>query len=97
MNLKLVDGIRPIAEGYGRSVAQIAIAWVLNNPVVTSALNGARAISEIEDSILAGDLELSADDIATITNLLETRQKELPPPPTGGPGGGPPGAPPGKK
>ncbi len=99
LNLKLVDGLRPIAQKYGRSVAQVAIAWVLRKPEVTSALNGARAISEIEDSILAGDFSLSAGDIATIDRLLEKREKELPPPPprpAGGGPGGPPGAPPAK-
>lgn len=98
LNLRLVEGLRPIAVKYGRSIAQVAIAWVLRKQEVTSALNGARAISEIEDSILAGDFELSGGDISTIDRLLEKRQKELPPPPPpGGPAGGPPGAPPGKK
>ena len=103
LNLKLVEGLRPIAEKHGRSVAQVALAWVLRKQEVTSALNGARAISEMEDSILAGDFELSPEEISTIDKLLEKRQKELPPPPPrpaggpggppGAPGGGPPGAP----
>jgi aryl-alcohol dehydrogenase-like predicted oxidoreductase len=99
LNLQLVEGLRPIAVKYGRSIAQVAIAWVLRKSEVTSALNGARAISEIEDSIKAGDFELSEGDIATIDRLLDKRQKELPPPPpppAGGGPGGPPGAPPGK-
>ncbi|MBN2074719.1 MAG: aldo/keto reductase [Dehalococcoidales bacterium] len=96
LNLKLVDGLRPIAQKHGRSVAQVALAWVLRKQEVTSALNGARAISEMEDSILAGDFELSDGEISTIDRLLDTRQKLLPPPPpppAGGGPGGPPGAP----
>ena len=99
LNLKLVDGMRPIAQKHGRSVAQVALAWVLRKKEVTSALNGARAISEMEDSILAGDFELSDGEISTIDRLLETRQKLLPPPPpppAGGGPGGPPGAPGGR-
>ncbi|MFC1900050.1 aldo/keto reductase [Chloroflexota bacterium] len=93
LNRKLVEGLEPIAKKYGRSVAQLAIAWVLRRPEVTSALNGARSTAEIEDSLLASDLELAKEDIAAIEELLAKRQKELPPPP---PPGGPPGGPPGR-
>ncbi len=97
LNLELVEGLEPIAEKHGRSVAQVAIAWVLRRPEVTSALNGARATSEIEDSILAGDFELPQEDITAIDKLLEKRQKKMPPPPPpGSMPGGPPGAPPGR-
>jgi aryl-alcohol dehydrogenase-like predicted oxidoreductase len=93
LNRKLVEALEPIAEKYGRSVAQLAIAWVLRRPEVTAALNGARSTAEIEDSLLASDLELAQEDIDAIENLLAQRQKEVPPPP---PPGGPPGAPPGR-
>jgi len=97
VNLKLVEGLDPIAKKHGRSIAQVAIAWVLRRPEVTSALNGARTISEIEDSMQAGDFELPQEDIDTIEKLLEKREKEMPPPPPRPPGGGPggPGGPPG--
>ncbi len=97
LNLKLAEELAPIAGKHGRSVAQLAIAWTLRRPEVTSALNGARAPAEIEDSILAGDFELPQEDITAIEKLLAKRQKELPPPPppgVGGPPGVPPGAPP---
>jgi aryl-alcohol dehydrogenase-like predicted oxidoreductase len=96
LNLKLAEDIKPIAAKYGRSVAQLAIAWTLRRPEVTSALNGARTPEEIEDSVLGGDLELSAQDLRTIDGLLAARETQLPPPPPpGGPPGGPPGARPG--
>jgi aryl-alcohol dehydrogenase-like predicted oxidoreductase len=93
LNLKLVEELTPIAKKYRASVAQLAIAWVLRRPEVTSALNGARVTSEIEDSVRAADLELSPEDIAAIEKLLTKRQRALPPPAprAGPPGGGPPG------
>jgi aryl-alcohol dehydrogenase-like predicted oxidoreductase len=98
LNLKLIEELKPIAKKYDASVAQLAIAWVLRRPEVTSALNGARVKSEIEDSAKAMDVELKQDDIDTIEKLLEKRRRALPPPtpragPPGGgrPGGGPPG------
>ena len=90
LNIRLAEELESIAEKYGRSVAQLAIAWCLRRPEVTAALNGARSSAEIQDSVLAGDLELRQEDIDEIENLLSKRQKELPPPP---PPGGPPGAP----
>ena len=51
LNVKLVEELTPIAKKHGASVAQLAIAWVLKRPEVTSALNGARVPSEIEDSV----------------------------------------------
>jgi aryl-alcohol dehydrogenase-like predicted oxidoreductase len=77
LNLKLAEELAPIAKKYGGSVAQLAIAWVLRRPEVTSAINGARSPSEIEDSIMGCDLEISQEDLAAIEKLLAERQKEL--------------------
>ncbi len=99
LNLKLVGDLSTIAKKYRASVAQLAVAWVLRRPEVTSALNGARVPSEIEDTVRAADLDISPEDIAAIEKLLEERRRALPPPPApraGPPGGNPPvGGPPG--
>lgn len=93
LNIKLVEELTPIAKKYNASVAQLAIAWVLRRPEVTSALNGAREVSEIEDSVRAADLDISPEDVAAIEKLLTKRQRAMPPPAPrpGPPGGGPPG------
>ena len=90
LNTRLVNGLKPIAAKYNASVAQLAIAWVLRRPEITSALNGARIPGEIEDSVKGAGLNISAEDIAAIEKLLVQRDKEMspPPPPPGGPGGG---------
>jgi aryl-alcohol dehydrogenase-like predicted oxidoreductase len=59
-NLKVVDRLKEIAAGYGKAVAQLAVAWVLSNPVVTVALTGARKPSEIEENVVAADWKLPA-------------------------------------
>ncbi len=95
-NIKLVTGLSAIAKKYNRSTAQLAIAWVLRKPEVTSALNGARTTAEIEDSIKGGDFDISAEDQATIEKLLAERLKAVPPAPQGTPPGAPgAGGPPG--
>jgi aryl-alcohol dehydrogenase-like predicted oxidoreductase len=85
-NLAFVEKLRPIAERNGRTVAQLAIAWVLRRLLrpfdgaqgglrsgqaeVTAAIVGARRPSQIEETALAGDWVLSAEDMAEIKTLL---------------------------
>jgi aryl-alcohol dehydrogenase-like predicted oxidoreductase len=76
-NLELVDELRKIAERNGKTVAQLAIAWVLRRPEVTSAIVGARRPSQIEETVAAGDWNLSPADISTIESLLGERVKQM--------------------
>jgi aryl-alcohol dehydrogenase-like predicted oxidoreductase len=74
-NLALVEKLRPIAERNGRTVAQLAIAWVLRRPEVTAAIVGGRRPSQIEETAPAGDWVISAEDIAEIDALLAERER----------------------
>jgi aryl-alcohol dehydrogenase-like predicted oxidoreductase len=76
-NLALVERLRPIAERYGKSVAELAIAWVLRRPEVTAAIVGVRRPSHIEETIGAGDWNLSPEVIAEIETLLAERERAL--------------------
>jgi aryl-alcohol dehydrogenase-like predicted oxidoreductase len=76
-NLALVEKLRPIAERNGRTLAQLAIAWVLRRPEVTAAIVGSRRPSQIEGTAPAGDWTLSAEDIAEIDALLTEREQAL--------------------
>jgi L-glyceraldehyde 3-phosphate reductase len=50
-NLKRVRALNEIAQARGQSLAQMAIAWVLRDPRVTSALIGARNVEQLDDSL----------------------------------------------
>lgn len=76
-NLAFVEKLCPIAERNGRTVAQLAIAWVLRRPEVTAAIVGARRPSQVEETAPAGDWALSAEDIAEIDVLLAERERAL--------------------
>lgn len=76
-NLELMEGLRPIAEGYGRSVAQLAIAWVLRRPEVTSAIVGSRRSVQIEETVGAADWDLTAEDMSQIDGLLQRREEVI--------------------
>ncbi|MCL5998563.1 MAG: aldo/keto reductase [Chloroflexi bacterium] len=72
-NLELVDGLRLIAQKYGKTVAQLSIAWVLRRPEVTAAIVGARRPSQIEETVAAGDWTLTQEDVKAIDQLLAKR------------------------
>ncbi|MBM4466338.1 MAG: aldo/keto reductase [Chloroflexi bacterium] len=76
-NLALVEGLRPIAARVGKTVAQLAIAWVLRHPEVTAAIVGARSPAQLEEDAAAWDWVLSAEDTAEIETLLAKREQML--------------------
>jgi len=74
-NLSLVEKLKPIADRNGKTLAQLALAWVLRRPEITAAIAGARRPSQIEETVEAGDWELSPEDIAQIEALLAEREQ----------------------
>ena len=61
-----VDKLEETGSAYGATIAQTAIAWVLANPAVTSAIIGATSIAQLEDTIKGADVALSAEDKAAL-------------------------------
>jgi aryl-alcohol dehydrogenase-like predicted oxidoreductase len=57
-----VDALVAIADGHGVSAAQVALAWLLGRPAVTSVIIGARTDAQLADNLKATDLTLSADE-----------------------------------
>jgi aryl-alcohol dehydrogenase-like predicted oxidoreductase len=78
VHLELVEHLRPIAAKYGKSVAELAIAWVLRRPEVTSAIVGARQPSQIEETVGAAEWVLSEDDLRILDKLLADHDRALP-------------------
>jgi 1-deoxyxylulose-5-phosphate synthase len=66
--LEAVQRLRPIADGLGISMAQLALAWVLREPNVASAIIGASRPQQVEDNAAASGIEL---DDATLTAIDE--------------------------
>jgi aryl-alcohol dehydrogenase-like predicted oxidoreductase len=70
-NVRLVDRLRDeVARPRGLSVAQLALAWVLRNPVVTTAMVGARVPAEIEENLGAAASSLSDAEASQIERLM---------------------------
>jgi L-glyceraldehyde 3-phosphate reductase len=66
-NLARIRGLNDIAVARGQSLAQLAIAWALRDPRVTSALIGASSVAQLEQNVEAlKHLEFSPDEITSI-------------------------------
>ncbi len=66
-----VQKLNDIARARGQSLAQMAVAWTLRNPVVTSSLIGASKVAHVEEAVGAlNNLEFSAEDLAAIDAAL---------------------------
>jgi L-glyceraldehyde 3-phosphate reductase len=66
-NMARVRGLNEIAQRRGQKLAQMAIAWILRDPRVTSALIGASSVAQLETNVAALDnLEFSDDELAEI-------------------------------
>jgi L-glyceraldehyde 3-phosphate reductase len=66
-NIERIRALNDIAARRGQTLAQMAIAWVLRDPRVTSALIGARNVQQLDDSLDAvNNLAFSAEELAQI-------------------------------
>lgn len=72
-NLALVEKLAALAAKRGKTAAELAIAWVLRRPELTSAIVGARRPAQIEGTVGGADWELTAEEISQIEQLLAAR------------------------
>ena len=64
-----IDAMRPMAERRGISVAQIALAWLLHQKVVTSVIVGAKRVDQLDDNIAACEVALTGDELAALAKV----------------------------
>jgi aryl-alcohol dehydrogenase-like predicted oxidoreductase len=64
-----IDAMRPIAQSRGVSVAQIALAWLLHQPQVTSVIVGARRPDQLADNLAATQVVLDAAEIERLAEV----------------------------
>jgi L-glyceraldehyde 3-phosphate reductase len=71
-NLPKVQKLNELAQARGQSLAQMAIAWVLRKPAVTSALIGASSVKQLEDNLAAlHNLSFRAEELDKIEEILK--------------------------
>jgi aryl-alcohol dehydrogenase-like predicted oxidoreductase len=58
----VIDAVREVAEKRSASMAQVALAWLVDRPTVTSVILGARTVEQLDDNLGAADLHLTSDE-----------------------------------
>ena len=77
-NWHVLDVVRKLAEQRGTSMGQIAIAWVLARPAVTSVILGARTLDQLNDNLAAAGLSLSDDEMHLLDDASEPDTPDYP-------------------
>jgi aryl-alcohol dehydrogenase-like predicted oxidoreductase len=68
--LRAVQRLRPVADGLGITMAQLAIAWVLREPNVASAIVGASRPQQVDDNAAASGIELDEETLRAIDEAV---------------------------
>jgi aryl-alcohol dehydrogenase-like predicted oxidoreductase len=71
-NLELAELLRAIGRRHGRSPGEVAIAWVLRRPEVTTAIVGMRTAKQVDGVIGAAEFRLSAEEVAEIEKFFSS-------------------------
>ena len=66
---RCVDAMGPIAKVHGASVAQVALAWLLQRPAVTSVIIGAKTDAQLAENLAAADLALAPEELKALDEV----------------------------
>ncbi len=79
----VIDAVQSVAEGRGVSMAQVALAWLADRPMMTSVILGARSVEQLTDNLGAASLHLSREETERLDVISDPAPADYP---YGGPG-----------
>ena len=79
----VVDAVREVADKRGCTMAQVALAWLVDRPTVTSVILGARTVEQLDDNLGAAGLHLTDEETARLDAASDPGAADYP---YGGPG-----------
>jgi aryl-alcohol dehydrogenase-like predicted oxidoreductase len=65
----VIDALEAVAKRHGASVAQVALSWLLHQPVVTSVIIGAKKASQLKDNLGSVELKLDGEDLKQLDEV----------------------------
>jgi len=68
-NFRIVEQLKPLAERRGWTLGQFALAWVLSNPVVSSAILGASKPEHVADAVVVSGQKLTEEELRTVDEI----------------------------
>jgi aryl-alcohol dehydrogenase-like predicted oxidoreductase len=63
---RIISAVKAVSEQVGRSMAQVALAWLRHQTVPVIPIIGARKVSQLQDNLASLDLELSAEQLKSL-------------------------------
>jgi len=75
---EVIDAVQAVAEETGASMSQVALAWLVDRPAVSSVILGARTIEQLDDNLAAADLELDDDHLYRLDDASAPRTEVYP-------------------
>lgn len=75
---QVLDAVRKVAQGRGVSMAQVAIAWLMARPAVSSVILGARRLDQLTDNMAAADLTLTQEETQLLDEASEPPTPDYP-------------------
>ncbi|MEO3937645.1 aldo/keto reductase [Dermatophilaceae bacterium Soc4.6] len=79
----VVDAVRAVADARHVTMAQVALAWLVDRPSVTSVILGARTLEQLKDNLGAADLHLTPEETTRLDTVSDPGAADYP---YGGPG-----------
>jgi aryl-alcohol dehydrogenase-like predicted oxidoreductase len=79
----VIDAVEAVASARGVSMAQVALAWLVDRPMVSSVILGARTLEQLQDNLGAAGLHLGAEETARLDAASDPAPADYP---YGGPG-----------
>lgn len=79
----VIDAVQSVASSRGVTMAQVALAWLVDRPMVSSVILGARTVEQLQDNLGAAGLHLSQDETARLDTASDPAAADYP---YGGPG-----------
>ena len=74
----VVDAVREVADQRGATMAQVALAWLAQQPAVTSVILGARTLEQLKDNLGAADLLLTDEEVARLSEASDPGAADYP-------------------
>ena len=65
----ILDVLEPMAKAKGASIPQLALAWLLHQPVVTSVIIGANKMEQLEDNLKSVDVVFTAEELKQLDDV----------------------------
>ncbi|MGN7860043.1 aldo/keto reductase [Microbacterium sp. 22303] len=69
--LRIIDALEEIGDAHGASIAATALAWLRAQPTVAAPIASARTAEQVADLLTGGRLELSAEEVARLSDVSE--------------------------